>query len=363
MDIETLKKKYDIDSTLEKREELEKKLENIEGLNEDISSLSEQLNYYTTLSDTMTQFLRYLQEYEEAEKLQNESVEPDLLELAREEVVTLEKNLSKLDDKIANLLIEREFHDKDDSRSVILEIRAGAGGQEASLFAANLFDMYKAYATKQGWIVQIIDSNVSDTGGYREVIAHIQGSNVYKRLKYESGVHRVQRVPVTESSGRIHTSTATVAIMPEALEIDVEIKPEELRIDVMRASGAGGQCVNRTDSAVRITHIPTGIVVSCQETKHQAQNKEKAMATLRSRLYEKQIREEESKRSDLRASQIGGAMRAEKIRTYNFPQNRITDHRIKKSWHNLDAVLYGELDEIIDDVTRGIQLSIIGNAE
>ena len=223
--------------------------------------------------------------------------------------------------------------------------------------------MYRAYANKKGWEVQIIDSSVSEDGGYKEVIAHITGKNVYKKLKYESGVHRVQRIPVTEASGRIHTSTATVAVLPEAHEIDIKIDSEDLRIEVMRASGAGGQCVNRTDSAVRITHIPTGIVVSCQETKHQAQNKEKAMATLRSRLYEKKKREEDEKRSNMRSSQIGGAMRAEKIRTYNFPQNRVTDHRIKKSWHNINSIMLGELDEIIDDVTQGIQLKILENEQ
>jgi peptide chain release factor 1 len=223
--------------------------------------------------------------------------------------------------------------------------------------------MYKNYAVNKGWDVQIIDSNVSETGGYKEVIAHINGKNVYKNLKYESGVHRVQRVPVTESSGRIHTSTASVAIMPEAREIDIEIKPEDLRIDVMRASGAGGQCVNRTDSAVRITHLPTGIVVSCQETKHQAQNKEKAMANLRSRLYDRKKMEEDAKRSSMRSLQIGSAMRAEKIRTYNFPQNRITDHRIKKSWHSIESILFGNLDELIEDVREGIQIGALNNAK
>ncbi len=219
--------------------------------------------------------------------------------------------------------------------------------------------MYKNYSTSNNWNFDIIDSHITESGGYKEVIAHISGKDVFKNLKYESGVHRVQRIPSTESSGRIHTSTASVAILPEANEVDVVIDPSELRIDVMRASGAGGQCVNRTDSAVRITHIPTGIVVSCQETKHQQQNKEKAMAILRSRLYDIKKQEEAEKRSDLRLSQIGTSMRAEKIRTYNFPQNRITDHRVKISWHNLESILNGNIQEMINDIREEFQNEIL----
>ncbi len=219
--------------------------------------------------------------------------------------------------------------------------------------------MYKNYSISNNWNFDIIDSHITESGGYKEVIAHIAGKDVFKNLKYESGVHRVQRIPSTESSGRIHTSTASVAILPEANEVDVVIDPSELRIDVMRASGAGGQCVNRTDSAVRITHIPTGIVVSCQETKHQQQNKEKAMAILRSRLYDIKKQEEAEKRSDLRLSQIGTSMRAEKIRTYNFPQNRITDHRVKISWHNLESILNGNIQEMINDIREEFQNEIL----
>ena len=244
-----------------------------------------------------------------------------------------------------------------------MEIRAGAGGDEASLFAADLFRMYKNFGVKKGWNIEIIDSSLTQEGGYKEVIAHFSGKNVFKELKYESGVHRVQRVPVTEASGRIHTSTASVAVLPEAKEIDIQINPADLKIEVMRASGAGGQCVNRTDSAIRITHLPTGIVVSCQETKHQAQNKEKAMALLRSRLYDIKKQEEDSKRSSMRSSMIGSSMRAEKIRTYNFPQNRVTDHRIKKSWFNLESILNGNIQEIVDDVRMGIQLALLKNEE
>ncbi len=361
MDIETLKKQYDLGPIKAKKEELEKRMEVAHISNENMSELSTELSYYTKLYTHILNIYQNIDRYEQATQILEETTDSEMKEMARLELEEVEAKTIEEEDEIKKVQIERKFHDQDDSRNVILEIRAGAGGDEAALFATNLFNMYKAYSTKQGWDVQIIDSNLSESGGYKEVIANVSGKNVYKNLKYESGVHRVQRVPITEASGRIHTSTASVAIMPEAEDIDIDIKSEDLRIDVMRASGAGGQCVNRTDSAVRITHLPTGIVVSCQETKHQAQNKEKAMANLRSRLYEKKRREEEEKRSDMRFSQIGSAMRAEKIRTYNFPQNRVTDHRIKKSWHNIDSIMLGYLDEVIEDVREGIQLELLAN--
>ena len=267
------------------------------------------------------------------------------------------RNLKEEDKK--KIQIARKFVDEDDNRSAILEIRAGAGGDEAALFASDLFRMYKNFSLNNGWNIQVVDSNVTEGGGYKEVIAQIDGKNVFKNLKYESGVHRVQRVPTTESSGRIHTSTASVAILPEAKDVDIVIDPADLRIDVMRASGAGGQCVNRTDSAVRITHIPSGIVVSCQETKHQQQNKEKAMALLRSRLYDLKKQESMAKRSDMRHSQIGSSMRAEKIRTYNYPQSRITDHRVKLSWHNLEEAMNGDIQGIVDDIREAIQNQLL----
>jgi peptide chain release factor 1 len=361
MDIEMLKKKYNLDSVKTTKNDLEKRMENAHSTGENMSELSSELSFYSQMYEYINTLYRNIDNYEQANQIIKESYDNDFKELARIELDEVENTITKIDKEIKKLQIAREFHDEDDNRSVILEIRAGAGGEEASLFASDLFNMYKNYSAKNGWDVAIIDSSISETGGYKEIIAQINGKNVYKKLKYESGVHRVQRVPTTEASGRIHTSTASVAIMPEARDIDIEIKPEDLRIDVMRASGAGGQCVNRTDSAVRITHLPTGIVVSCQETKHQAQNKEKAMANLRSRLYEKKKTEEDEKRSNKRAAQIGNAMRAEKIRTYNFPQNRITDHRVKKSWHNIESVLLGNLEEVIDDVTEGIQLEILSH--
>lgn len=363
MDIQLLKQKYSENNAKKEKESLEQKMMNAHQTNENISQISIDLNYYTQLSIYIEQILHQIKRYEEASVMLREETEKELIEMAQSEIEETEVKIQELEKEIAKLKIEREFHDEDDNRSAILEIRAGAGGDEASLFAADLFRMYKNYALKNGWEMQVIDSNVTEGGGYKEIIAQINGKNVYKKLKYESGVHRVQRVPVTESSGRIHTSTASVAILPEAKNIDIDINPEDIRIDVMRASGAGGQCVNRTDSAVRITHFPSGIIVSCQETKHQSQNKEKAMALLRSRLYEKKRQEEADKRSSMRSSQIGSAMRAEKIRTYNFPQNRITDHRIKKSWHNIEAVLAGEIDDMVEDIKEGIQLELLKDAK
>ncbi len=363
MDIEILKKKYNLEAIKTSKEELEKRMENAHNTGENMSQLSIDLTYFSTLYFSILKIYEYIEKYIQAKEILDENIDPEYKELANQEIEDVKNKIEETEKEIKRIQVERKFHDEDDSRNVILEIRAGAGGEEASLFASNLFNMYKAYSTNKGWDVQIIDSNVSESGGYKEVIAHISGKNVYKDLKYESGVHRIQRVPTTEASGRIHTSTASVAIMPEAQDIDIEIKPEDLRIDVMRASGAGGQCVNRTDSAVRITHIPTGIVVSCQETKHQAQNKEKAMANLRSRLYDRKKSEEDAKRSNMRSSQIGSASRAEKIRTYNFPQNRITDHRIKKSWHSIESVMLGDLEQLIEDVREGIQLEMLKDGE
>ena len=363
MEIELIKKKYIDNTAKQQRDSLQERIAQAHSTQEDISKLSLDLGYYSTLSSYIEQILEYVKRYEQANQLLNEETDKEMIDMIENELKDTQYGIEVLEKDIAKLQIDREFQDEDDDRSAIIEIRGGAGGDEASLFAADLFRMYKNYALKNGWDIQIIDSSITEGGGYKELVAQINGKNVYKNLKYESGVHRVQRIPVTESSGRIHTSTASVAILPEARNVDIEINPEELRIDVMRASGAGGQCVNRTDSAVRITHIPSGIVVSCQETKHQSQNKEKAMALLRSKLYEKKKREEQEKRSNMRSSLIGSGMRAEKIRTYNFPQNRITDHRIKKSWHNIEEALHGDIENIINDTTEGIQLEILKNAE
>ncbi len=353
MNFENYIEKYKENPALEEQHDLEKRMANAHQTGENMSTLSEELSYHATLAEKVIQIQKAITEYQEAKGLLDDE---DMKELAKAEMAKNEEMIEELDEEIIAIKIEREFSDEDDNKSAVLEIRAGAGGDEAALFGADLFRMYKSYSLSKGWKMSLIDYSLTEGGGYKEVVAQINGNGVYKALKYESGVHRVQRVPVTESSGRIHTSTASIAILPEAKKVDVEIKPEDITVEVMRASGAGGQSVNRTDSAVRITHLPTGIIVSCQETKHQAQNKEKAMQLLRTRIYEKRKSEMAAKRSDLRSSQIGSAMRAEKIRTYNFPQNRITDHRIKVSWHNLEEVLNGNIQELLEETRHEIQL-------
>ena len=349
MDTSEIRSKYNIDSIGAKKAEYETLIATTPTSNN-----FAQYSYFSNLHQLISTLFSYIERYDQALEMLKTESDPTLLEMAKEEQKNVETLICDTDNQIETLEIEHKFSDPDDNKSVVLEIRAGAGGDEAGLFAADLFRMYSKYAETNGWQIVIVDSNANESGGYKEVIANIVGENIYKKLKYESGVHRVQRIPSTESSGRIHTSTASVAILPLVKDIDIQIDPAELRIDVMRASGAGGQCVNRTDSAVRITHIPTGIVVSCQETKHQSQNKEKAMELLRSRLYDRKKKEEDAKRENMRSSQIGSMMRAEKIRTYNFPQNRVTDHRIKKSWFNIEAIMNGSLDEIVNDIDQEI---------
>ncbi len=269
----------------------------------------------------------------------------EIRELVQEELELLSREEGALMKEIRALLIEK---DPNDEKDVIIEIRSAAGGEEAALFAAELFRMYASYAEKRGWRVEILSSNPTDLGGFKEIIFEIQGKGAYSRMKFEGGAHRVQRVPVTESSGRLHTSTVTVAVMPEAEEVDVNIDPEDLRIDVFRASGHGGQCVQKTDSAVRITHLPSGLVVTCQDERSQLKNKERALRILRSRLLEIAQAEQASERKLTRRSQVKRGERSEKIRTYNFPQSRLTDHRIGLDLYNLPSILEGELDEIFD---------------
>lgn len=276
--------------------------------------------------------------------VQNEK-DPEMKELAKEELKELEIKLQEAQDRLKFLLIPK---DPLDEKNIIMEIRGGAGGDEAALFAADLFRMYSRYAENKGWKIEVMSMNETELGGLKEIIFSISGKNVYENLRYESGVHRVQRVPATEASGRIHTSTVTVAVLPEAEETEIDIKQEDLRIDVMRAGGPGGQCVNTTDSAVRITHIPSGIVVHCQDEKSQIKNKAKAMRILRARLYEMEEQKAQAERAEARKSQVGTGDRSERIRTYNFPQNRLTDHRINLTLYKLDLIMQGDVQELFD---------------
>lgn len=273
--------------------------------------------------------------------------EPEIRELAREELARLEPLREQQTEELRRLLIPR---DPADDKNAIMEIRGSAGGEEANLFARELFRMYSVYAEKQGWTIRVMNEAESDLGGLKEIVFEVQGPGAYGKLKFESGVHRVQRVPVTESGGRIHTSTASVIVLPEAEEVDVEIRSEDLRIDVYRSSGHGGQGVNTTDSAVRITHLPTGIVVTCQNERSQIQNRASALAVLRSRLYAEEQRRRQEELGQFRKSQVQTGDRSEKIRTYNFPQDRVTDHRINMSMHNLPSVLEGSIEPFIDQL-------------
>ena len=303
---------------------------------------------HSELETIVTKYREYkdAEESLEADKeMLQEKIEAELKEMVEEEIKELQEKIEKSKEELKILLLPK---DPNDSKNVFVEIRGGAGGEEAALFAANLFRMYTRYAERRGFKTEIMSANETDIGGFKEVVFMIKGEGAYSRLKFESGAHRVQRVPDTESSGRIHTSTSTVAVLPEVEDVDVEINPNDLRIDVFRASGHGGQCVNTTDSAVRITHLPSGMVVSCQDEKSQLKNKEKAMKVLRARLYEKAQEERSKGIAEDRKSQVGTGDRSERIRTYNFPQGRVTDHRIGVTLYKLDSFLDGDIDDIID---------------
>ena len=288
----------------------------------------------------------------EAARAHLEDADQEVRALARDEIDALETRATALDAELRRLLVPR---DPNDERDVILEIRAGTGGDEASLFAADLYRMYGRYAERRGWSVELLTTSESGSGGFKEVIAEITGNGAYSRLKFESGVHRVQRVPVTEASGRIHTSTATVAVLPEAEEVEVEIDEGDLRIETYRSSGPGGQSVNTTDSAVRITHLPTGLVVAIQDEKSQHKNRAKALSVLRARLLDAQRARQAEERGEVRRSQVGTGERSEKIRTYNFPDDRVTDHRIGLTVHNLPGLLSGDLDRVIEPLAEADQ--------
>lgn len=308
---------------------------------------------YAALEPVVAQGRAYQALVEEIEGASSMLSDPEMREYAEEELRRLRGELPEAEHRMRMALIPK---DAADEKSAILEIRAGTGGDEAALFAGDLFRMYQRYAETHRWSVEVLEESASEAGGYKEIIANVKGSGVFARLKFESGVHRVQRVPETESQGRIHTSAATVAVLPEAQEIDVEIADADLRIDTMRASGAGGQHVNTTDSAVRITHIPSGIVVTSSE-KSQHANRAKAMDVLRARLYDMQRREIDDARAAERKGQIGSGDRSERIRTYNFPQGRVTDHRINLTLYKLDAVIAGDLDELVDALSEDDQAS------
>ncbi|MGI6113562.1 MAG: peptide chain release factor 1 [Mahellales bacterium] len=346
---------------LEKLDFIEKKYEELSRKISDPEVIADQNQWRNLVKEhsgieeivqVYRQYKRINREISETEEIIKDSGDKELKEMAEAELEQLKDDLEQVTQRLKVLLIPK---DPNDEKSVVVEIRAGAGGEEAALFAAELFRMYTRYAERNNWKTEIMSENYTDIGGIKEVIFVIEGKGAFSRLKYESGVHRVQRIPTTESGGRIHTSTATVAVLPEAEDVEIQINQNDLRIDVFRSSGHGGQSVNTTDSAVRITHLPTGLVVSCQDEKSQLKNKEKAMRVLKARLYDMALAEKNAEYASNRKSQVGTGDRSERIRTYNFPQGRITDHRIGMTIYQLEAFLDGDIDEMVDNLITSDQ--------
>jgi len=338
-----------ITSAEQRLKEVEKSLENPEVLNnhEKLASLSKEHNNLKTLLDEAQQYKKIMKKIEEDENLINNSSDEELIEIARQEIEENKEQKKSIENSLKELLIPK---DPSDDKNAIMEIRAGTGGDEAALFAGDLYKMYTKYVERMGWKKEVLGGNPTELGGFKEIIFSVNGENVYGTLKYESGVHRVQRVPSTETQGRIHTSAASVVVLPEAEEVDIQIEPNDIKIDVYRSSGPGGQSVNTTDSAVRITHLPTNLVVTCQDEKSQHKNRAKAMKVLRARLYDLKQKEKEKKTTASRRSIIGSGDRSVKIRTYNFPQGRVTDHRINLTLYKLSEILDGHPDDFIREL-------------
>jgi peptide chain release factor 1 len=359
---------FRVEPMFDKLEEVVDRFREVEGLLSDPKVVSQQARFrdltkeHADLSGIVEVYSDYRAICDELAGVREllEEGDSELKEMARLELPELENRRGELEQQLKVLLLPK---DPNDEKNVILEIRAGTGGEEAALFAADLFRMYSRYAENQGWRVELISVSDADAGGFKEVIAMVSGQRVYSRLKYESGTHRVQRVPETEAQGRIHTSACTVAVLPEAEDVDVEIDPSDLRIDVYRASGAGGQHVNKTESAVRITHIPTGVVVSCQDEKSQHKNKAKAMKVLQSRILDSLVAEQQAKMAADRKGQVGSGDRSQRIRTYNFPQGRCTDHRIGLTLYKLESIMQGNLDELFEALGTYYQSEALAGQE
>ena len=353
---------------LNKLEEVVDRFREVEGLLSDPTVVNDQNRYraltkeHAELIDVVSSYDRYCQVRQELSGSQEllKDPDPDVRDMAGAEVADLQAEKKQLEAQLKLMLLPK---DPNDSRNVILEVRAGTGGDEAALFAGDLFRMYTRYAENRGWTVELLSSAESEAGGFKEVIAMITGNGAYSRFKYESGTHRVQRVPETETQGRIHTSACSVAVLPEAEDVEIDIDPSDLRIDLFRASGAGGQHVNKTESAVRITHIPTGVVVSCQDEKSQHKNKAKAMKVLQSRLLDAMQAEQQARMAADRKSQVGSGDRSERIRTYNFPQGRCTDHRVGLTLYKLEAIMQGDLDEVIETLTTHYQAELMAGQD